>query len=78
MNELLGCLSFGIAIVSYSYTFASAIIIDACNGLSCSLYHGVLVVRPVVPSVATQLKSDGHTHAVVTIYPTADNLGCKK
>ena len=38
----------------------------------------VLVVEPIVPTITTQLKSDGRTHAVVTVYPNADNLGCKK
>lgn len=37
----------------------------------------VLAVEPIVPSITTQQKSDGHIHAIVTVYPNADNIGCK-
>ena len=37
-----------------------------------------IVMKPATPSITSQIRLDGNTHAVVTIEPINDNIGCKK
>jgi len=54
------------------YCLPIAVVITICYVLA------TVLEAAATPSIATQMRSDGHSHPMVTIDPVSDNIGCKK